>query len=649
MKSKLLHYAPRCVIMLLGVALGVLSADAKLLPVNEEYFPDAVVRQWLDERCPSALSTVDGVKYVETDKVTDVTSLITYQPNQNNAYFRSVVDLRCLRYFTKLEGILTFNYNFADKLKYIDVSGLKGVTEISNAIDNNGTTNTAGKMDSLIEVLADGCENLKTFKFNNCQNLERVSVKDCPALTAFYCGKNSYYSAKDNTKLHVIDLRDSPNLNKIWVQNNRALKELRLAPAGRQFTPNHYTGVEESTEDIYIQCRNCIIEDLDMRNFYTTSNSNMYVTLNCQDNRIRRIRFNMDAKILGFKALFLTNNALTDIDMPHQNDHSQEYTITTASSSSTQKANIGMESTVVLSENYMRGTFNKPSNGTINRSPGKATTYTFKNDRITSDSYEYTPLGDMGTCEKLKFRCTLTRKKPMQMWVCGEFNGWTISKDGNWTAPSDWDNIKDDWELKHTGYGTYVLKYVGEVEGDYRFLVNDPNYTKASEKTYWLGASHADLVTHHTAVVMNEHPGQGAAKAVGDKIYDLSEEPVSNFDKFNYVSHVENDGTPLMVVKGSTYPFSTHPCRQNDGKGDVRHSHVDPVFAVNFISGNTTSGLGLGAPDLPVGIETPSVAVDENAPEEWYDMQGVRVNPEHAAPGIYVVRKGGESFKVLVQ
>lgn len=42
-------------------------------------------------------------------------------------------------------------------------------------------------------------------------------------------------------------------------------------------------------------------------------------------------------------------------------------------------------------------------------------------------------------------------------------------------------------------------------------------------------------------------------------------------------------------------------------------------------------------------------AADSNAAAEFYTLQGVRVNPETAAPGIYVKRQGSKTSKVVVR
>lgn len=51
--------------------------------------------------------------------------------------------------------------------------------------------------------------------------------------------------------------------------------------------------------------------------------------------------------------------------------------------------------------------------------------------------------------------------------------------------------------------------------------------------------------------------------------------------------------------------------------------------------------------DAESGIQ--DVVVDENAPVEWFNLQGVRVNGENLTPGIYIKRQGSKAVKVLVR
>lgn len=59
------QFASPAIIALLVGYLGSLSASAKQLPLTQDYFPDPVVRQWLEDKFPAAIS--GGM--IETDKV----------------------------------------------------------------------------------------------------------------------------------------------------------------------------------------------------------------------------------------------------------------------------------------------------------------------------------------------------------------------------------------------------------------------------------------------------------------------------------------------------------------------------------------------------------------------------------------------------
>ena len=48
------------------------------------------------------------------------------------------------------------------------------------------------------------------------------------------------------------------------------------------------------------------------------------------------------------------------------------------------------------------------------------------------------------------------------------------------------------------------------------------------------------------------------------------------------------------------------------------------------------------------GIESIGVDTDENAPVEWFNLQGIRINPDTAAPGIYLRRQGSKTTKVVL-
>ena len=55
------------------------------------------------------------------------------------------------------------------------------------------------------------------------------------------------------------------------------------------------------------------------------------------------------------------------------------------------------------------------------------------------------------------------------------------------------------------------------------------------------------------------------------------------------------------------------------------------------------------APDESTGIDSPVVDLDddENAPVEYYNLQGIRV--ENPSAGLYIMRQGKKASKVLIR
>lgn len=649
--------------MVVAVIGSAGSLSAKQIPFTEEYFPDPVVRQWLTDKYASAIAD----DMIETDKVTSLTDLL--KDFYSNPY-KDVEDLRCLRYFTNLFngsalGTITIPNSTTFKyLKYIDVSGIPGLTNITNSISFNANKNDNTKMNPpVVEIIADGCPDLKEFIFNNCPTIERVSVKDCPKLTGFYCGVNTstqgnniYNKGNGGTKLETLDLSTCPNLNQIWVSRNVNLKELRLASSGREFATDRYSGEPVSTASINLQCSNNKIEELNLDNFYTTGNNAYTTAVNAQYNHLRNIKFHTltgSSKVLAFSSLLLRNNALLDINIPYEYSGIY-YSINTGDNSgttsySTQTREVGPYDEVILSDEIMRGNFSSISGGTISINTPPST-FTFSSATTTKGSYRYRPLGAAGICEKIQFQTTLNRKVALQMWVCGDFNGWTVTKDGNWIAPDDWETRKATWELVYADSGTYSLKYAGEIAGNYRIYVYDPN----TKQNYWLGASHADLVTPYNAVAKAavSEPDEAetlAADDTGDdsaqKIYDISSESQTTYNNFVYASPVAADGSALAFVKDSKFPFTTHYCQSHDMLATIS----EPAITINYVSGHHTGVMATTGFNPPSAITLPAADAETDDPEMWYNLQGISVDADTTVPGIYLVRKGTVTRKIIVR
>ena len=76
-----------------------------------------------------------------------------------------------------------------------------------------------------------------------------------------------------------------------------------------------------------------------------------------------------------------------------------------------------------------------------------------------------------------------------------------------------------------------------------------------------------------------------------------------------------------------------------------------PREGVNYYAGNikkmTANTLSYLA-KTSSGIEDVAVA-DSEAPKEYFNLQGMRVDAESLTPGLYIVRQGNNSTKVLVK
>lgn len=76
-----------------------------------------------------------------------------------------------------------------------------------------------------------------------------------------------------------------------------------------------------------------------------------------------------------------------------------------------------------------------------------------------------------------------------------------------------------------------------------------------------------------------------------------------------------------------------------DPENDPEGTNASMPIEVVFNGSKNTSAIG--------GIE--SDVIDENAPVEYYNIQGVKVNRDNLAPGFYIVRQGKKVSKIFVK
>lgn len=95
---------------------------------------------------------------------------------------------------------------------------------------------------------------------------------------------------------------------------------------------------------------------------------------------------------------------------------------------------------------------------------------------------------------------------------------------------------------------------------------------------------------------------------------------------------------------GSNSYYGVVRVKDGDGFKDVR-KELKITFGANNIFYNIWQKENLE----DSGIADIVVDEDVNAPVEWYNLQGVRMNGDNLAPGIYIKRQGLKATKVLVK
>ena len=126
-------------------------------------------------------------------------------------------------------------------------------------------------------------------------------------------------------------------------------------------------------------------------------------------------------------------------------------------------------------------------------------------------------------------------------------------------------------------------------------------------------------------------------------------------DYLNYVIETnleKKDGTLLKVSNPMIEVYDNAPDLGKWGMPDVCHykdgDNVRKVYNVYFQGENKNYCLTWEVKGDESGISD-IVSDGDNAPAEWFNLQGVRVSGDNLAPGIYIKRQGSKTVKVLVK
>lgn len=103
----------------------------------------------------------------------------------------------------------------------------------------------------------------------------------------------------------------------------------------------------------------------------------------------------------------------------------------------------------------------------------------------------------------------------------------------------------------------------------------------------------------------------------------------------------------LYVPVATEYSFkkgSTSQVRGKDKASEAKAKYTGPISADIYGTHTVTRTFGVG--NITTGVEGVGV---EDAPVEFYNLQGVRMTSETLAPGIYIRRQGNETSKVYIR
>lgn len=107
--------------------------------------------------------------------------------------------------------------------------------------------------------------------------------------------------------------------------------------------------------------------------------------------------------------------------------------------------------------------------------------------------------------------------------------------------------------------------------------------------------------------------------------------------------------SPNLGTDGEVVPFEEPTIWSNYGQSPnaLVVDEYEGTIMVNFADGFSADAFVTFFPELKEHAGAASIIIDENAPAEYFNLQGVRVaNPEN---GLYIVRRGAKVSKVLVK
>lgn len=159
----------------------------------------------------------------------------------------------------------------------------------------------------------------------------------------------------------------------------------------------------------------------------------------------------------------------------------------------------------------------------------------------------------------------------------------------------------------------------------------------------WDGkGGHGNLRATTTSKVNNLQLGGGTALTIRPEsetatLYDVVIAINNANNKWEDVTEkIETDEAGKL-----TYDKETTTVVWSPKEAGAKQAYIDAVEGAYITAITVNYKAGLGSAVEGIAVE------ESDAPAEYYNLQGIRVNPDNAAPGIYIVRKGSKVSKIL--
>lgn len=231
--------------------------------------------------------------------------------------------------------------------------------------------------------------------------------------------------------------------------------------------------------------------------------------------------------------------------------------------------------------------------------------------------------------------------------------------------------VKDGMDDSEVATADYTIKEVGPIVGNtatFNFSdpsTLDPAYSKTdavadgTTGNLKIDLANGDIFTAN-GIVLNANASGNAARLYVQKpdteneawsfrFYKNTVLTVSCQEAYKLVSISFEPQTNTYATALGKCTFSAGAFADNVLTFDTAAGHeVKSVTITNPASGGATIGLKTMTVTFSTVNAITDVEIDENAPVEYYNLQGVRINGE-LTPGLYIRRQGNAATKVIVK